>query len=178
MQVRPFAERDIDSLLDFYYRSPRDLPTIQDLDFAKFPAESILRQRLFSQLASKTIVTVEHGGRPVGIHQLLDVRDGQAEFFAVLWSTEARGKGIGAVSWFKACQYFYDSFPALHVLLFKSPKNNEFSTKLAKKLPLKFVGQEELNSPHVKQGILADIYSVTRSEFENLHNEDDIDDDV
>lgn len=134
-----------------------------------------MRQRLFSLLNSMTIVAVEHGGRAVGIHQLLNMRDGQAEFWAVLWNADVRGKGIGAVSWYKACQYFFDSFPSLHVLLFKAPKSNPFSERLAKKLPLKFIGEEELASPFVRSGIQANVYSVTRSEFERLHNEDDLD---
>jgi hypothetical protein len=177
VQVRPFAERDIDSVLDFYYRSARDLPMIQDLDFAKVPAEPQMRQQLQGLISSQTIVTVEYNGRSVGIHQLLDVREGKAEFTAVLWNPDVRGKGIGAVSWYKACQYFLERFPTLHVLLFKAPKTNPYSARLAKKLPLKLVGSEELASPMVKAGIQADVYSVTRSEFERLHNED-VDDEV
>jgi RimJ/RimL family protein N-acetyltransferase len=175
VQVRPFSERDIDSVLDFYYRSPRDLPMLQDLDFAKVPAETQMRQALSGQIPSMMIVTIEYKGRAVGIHQLFDIRDGQADFSAVLWNADVRGKGIGAVSWYKACQYFFDSFPSLQVLLFKAPKTNPYSAKLAKKLPLKLVGQEELASPMIKAGIQADVYSVTRTEFENLHNEDELD---
>jgi len=173
--VRPFAERDIDPLLDFYYRSPRQAPAIQDFDFDKFPQESQMRQQLFGLLNAPSIVTVEHSGRAVGVHQLLDMKDGQAEFWAVLWNADMRGKGIGAVSWYKACQYFFDSFPSLHVLLFKTPKSNPFSERLAKKLPLKFINEEELASPLLKVGIRANVYSVTRSEFERLHNEDELD---
>jgi RimJ/RimL family protein N-acetyltransferase len=175
VQVRPFAERDVDPLLDFYYRSVRDAPAIQDFDFDRFPKESVMRQQLFGLLNTPSIVTVEHLGRPVGVHQLLDMKDGQAEFWAVLWNAEVRGKGIGAVSWYKACQYFFDSFPGLHVLLFKAPKSNPFSERLAKKLPLKFINEEELASPLYKAGIRANVYSVTRSEFERLHNEDELD---
>jgi hypothetical protein len=67
-----------------------------------------------------------------------------------------------------------EHFPSLHVLLFKAPKSNPYSARLAKKLPLKLIGTEEMTGSHsmVKPGILADVYSVTRSEFERLHNED------
>ena len=67
-----------------------------------------------------------------------------------------------------------ERFTSLHVLLFKAPKTNPYSARLAKKLPLKLIGTEEMTGLHcmVKAGILADVYSVTRSEFERLHNED------
>jgi len=175
VQVRPFADHDIQPLLDFYYRSPRHMPVIQDLDFDRMPQEPSMRDQLLSQINAPSIVTVEYLRRPVGVHQLINVRDGQGEFWAVMWNAEVQGKGVGTVSWFKACQYFFDSFPTLHVLLFKAPKSNPFSDRLAKKLPLKFLGEEELGSPWYKEGLRANVYSVTRSEFEQLHNEDEFD---
>jgi len=173
VQVRPFGAQDIDPLLDFYYRSPRSLSVLQDIDFDRFPQEPQMRSQLSGLVNSPSIVAVEHSGRTVGIHQVLDMKDGQGEFWAVLWNSDAQGKGIGAVSWYKACQYFFDSFPTLHVLLFKTPKANVASERLAKKLPLKFMGEEELSPNRFKPGTRANVYSVTRSEFENLHNEDD-----
>lgn len=131
-----------------------------------------MREILRGQIPTSTILAVEYKGRPVGHHQLLNLKDGQAEFWAVLWNADVRGKGIVTVSWFKACRFFLDRFPSLHVLLFKAPRTNPYSARLAKKLPLKAIGAEELASPHAKSGIQADVYSVTRSEFDRLHNED------
>jgi RimJ/RimL family protein N-acetyltransferase len=175
VQVRPFQERDIDPLIEFYYRGARQISGFQDFNFERFPQETQMRQQLSGLLNSPSIVTVEYSGRAVGVHQLMDMRDGQGDFWAILWNSDARGKGIGAVSWYKACQYFFDSFPGLHVLLFKTPKGNPSSEKLAKKLPLKFIGEEELVSNLYKPGTRANVYSVTRSEFEHLHNEDEFD---
>lgn len=183
VQVRPFSERDIDSVVDFYYRSPRDLPMIQDLDFNKVPPESQMREILRDEVPANTILAVEYKGRAVGHHQLLNFQNGQAEFWAVLWNADVRGKGIVTVSWFKACRFFLDRFPSLHILLFKAPRTNPYSVRLAKKLPLKSIGAEELALPHARAGIQADVYSVTRAEFDRLHNEDrglesDGDDDI
>lgn len=178
VKVRPFQEKDIEPLLDYYYRSSRELPSIQVIDFDKFPKESEYRQKLFDILKDPSglpTVTVEHLGRPIGVHLLNDVRADQAEFHAHFWSADARGFGIGPISWYKACQYFFDLFPSLQTLFFKAPKFNLYSARSVKKLPLKYVGEEELASPVLKPGIKADVYSLTRAEFEALHSEDESD---
>lgn len=124
-----------------------------------------------SRLADLTIVpavTVEYLGRPIGVHFLDKMTGGDAEFWAHFLAADARGKGIGAISWFKACQYFFDNVSSLQNLLFRAPKGNLFAQRLLKKLPLKFSHGDSLY----------DTYTISRSEFSRLRNEESAGDEV
>lgn len=117
-------------------------------------------------------LTVEYLGRPIGIHFLDKIANGEAEFWAHFLSPDSRGKGIGAISWFKACQVFFDSLPQIQTLLFRAPKGNAYAGRLLKKLPLKFQNSDPF----------ADIYVITRAEFTRLRGDsssaDEMDDEL
>jgi hypothetical protein len=74
---------------------------------------------------------VEFRGLAIGFH-LLKVLDGeQAQMHTRFWDAGARGRGITAISVFKACQQFFDQIPQLQRLIFVSAADNPFSDRIA-----------------------------------------------
>lgn len=134
-------------------------------------ADAPYRHRLSDLSANPSVipaVTVEYLGRAIGIHFLDRMVSGDAEFWAHFLSPDSRGKGIGAISWFKACQHFFDSLDSLQNLLFRVPKGNPYASRLVKKLPLRFSHGDSLY----------DIYAISRDEFARLRGEDNAGDDL
>ena len=177
--VRPLGFQDVPAMLDFIYRSSRDIPFLQAIDFASWPVEPQYRQRLNEAVqrpAAMPAVAVEYNGRTVGVHLLQITGDGQADFEAYLWHDSDRGKGIASISWYKAAQYFFKNFP-LETLIFRVPKDNASAVAMARKLPLNLTGEEELRAPGYKTGLRAKVYSLSRTDFEILgsSSEEDLD---
>ena len=137
VHVRPFSWNDIDRMVDYMFRSPRDLPFLRAIDFEKFPRENDYRAMLndiASSFAQKPWLTIEYKGQPIGVHPLTGFDNGQADFHAHIWNSQLWGKGIGVVSWFKACAYFFEHLESLETLFIRVPKDNPMPTGWAKKL--------------------------------------------
>jgi hypothetical protein len=176
--VRPLGFQDVPSMLDFIYRSPRDIPFLQAIDFAVWPVEPQYRQKLNEAVQRPALlpaVAVEHNGRTVGVHLLQMNADGHADFEAYLWQTTDRGKGIASISWYKAAQYFFKNFP-VETMIFRVPKDNVGAVAMARKLPLNLVGEEDVLTAGLKPGLRAKVYSLSRTEFEVLGSSTEDDD--
>src|ERR1041385_300773 len=63
---------------------------------------------------------VEFRGMSIGFH-LIKVVDGEAaQMHTRFWDAGARGRGISAISVYKACQLFFGQIPQLQRLIFVS----------------------------------------------------------
>ncbi len=175
VRVRPFSNGDVDDMVNYLFRGPRDLPFFQQMDYSKFPNEAEYRSQLHnvaSTFARSPWVAVEVKGRVVGVHLLSNYSDGSADFHAHIWAADMRGKGLGMISWFKACAYFFDSLKSLHCLYFRFPKENTMAKGLARKLPLTLIGEQPMRGPFAKEGLMGVTYKVDRSDFQNLQSQE------
>ena len=180
VRVRAFSLNEVEPMLNFIYRSPRDTALMQSIDFEAWPKENEYRQFLNEVALNPTkqpMLAVEHKGRTIGVHILNNLQGNQADFQAYFWSAQDCGKGIVTVSWFKASQYFFEHFN-YDTFYFRSPKENPMAAAAVKKLPLNFVGEEEIFLRNFKPGQRARIYSLSRSEFEAMLSNDEDESDL
>jgi len=176
VQVRPFGARDVDEWIRYLYYAPRDSSFLQQLDMTKFPLEGDYRSQLqnaMSNFLRFPWLIVEVKGQVVGTHLLSEFADdGTANFHGHIWRPELRGKGIGIISWFKACTYFFETLRPLRTIYFKFPSGDSALKRFAGKLPLSRVGEEPLQSQYFRDGQMGSVYKIERTEFENLNRQD------
>ena len=164
VRMRPFAIADADSMLDYFFQGIHADLNRQILEFVKFADAASCRSylvELVTQPALMPIVTIELKGRTIGTHWLDGMVGTQADFQGAFWNSQDRGKGIGTISWFKACEYFFKTY-AYDTFRFRVARENTVAIGLAKKLPLNFIGEEAGVAGMVR------IFTVTREEFENM----------
>ena len=168
--MRPFGFQDITPVIDFLYRGPREIPFFQSIDLETWPTENEYRRRLTEMAQNPTqwpTVAVEYRGRTIGMHML-----DQGNFIALIWNSMDRGQGVSAVSWFKACQYFFENF-GTEMIYFRIPKDNAMALNAAKKLPLTAAGEEDMRVPGFKLGMRVKLYTLSRDDFDRLNSTDD-----
>jgi RimJ/RimL family protein N-acetyltransferase len=166
--VRDLIESDIDPMIDYFYEKTRPLP-FKHLDPAKRTPEAEWRQSMLDRIASGDFskapaVIVDYKGKAIGYHPLTPIHDKWADFHAHFWDADARGKGIGLISTYKACDVFFKRF-GFERIYFKPPKDNPRSSAAAAKMPFRKLPDEILTNPMLVPGIVAHVYEITREEF-------------
>lgn len=169
VQVRGLRETDIDLIVDYYYQKTNKTPSM-GLDVSKLPAEELFRER-YLQIAKEQspksgLLVVEYQGRPVGIHPLRPIRETDADFHAHFWDAEVRGKGMIAISGYKACAYFFEQFGFERILI-TAPKNNALAMAAAMKLPLRAIGEKQISGPLFAE-MPAVVFELTRADFDSF----------
>ncbi len=167
MQVRLLRESDVEHIVDYYYQKTIKTPSM-GLDVSSLPPEEAFRERYLKiaqeQSPKSGLLVVEYQGRPVGLHPLRPIRETDADFHAHFWDPEVRGKGMIAVSGYKACAFFFEQFGFAR-MLFTVPKKNALVTAAAAKLPLKFLEEKQISGPLFDEMTVA-VYELTRADFE------------
>jgi hypothetical protein len=176
VRVRPFQAGDIHPWIEYLYRSPRSSSFLQQLNLSQFPNENDYRNQLHdvvSNFAKSPWVTVEAKGHVVGVHFLTESSGTSADFQAHIWNPEFSGKGVGVISWFKACAYFFESLADLETIFFKFPSGDAGIRRFVSKLPLTKVGEEPLRSMFFREGQIGTVYKITRNDFEAMQQQQD-----
>ncbi len=181
VNVRPFAAQDIEPWLRYLYHSPRDNGFLQQLDLARLPNEVEYGEQLrhiLGQFSRAPWMSVEVKGELVGVHLLMDYVNGAGNFQAHLWPVGVRGRGLGLISWLKACTYLFEVLEPLHTIYFKFPSNDSMVKRFAAKLPLNRLREEPLHGLFFREGQMGSVYKLDRIEFESLNqrsNDQDLD---
>jgi RimJ/RimL family protein N-acetyltransferase len=166
VEARFMRLEDLDDLCDYFFRSPPGFLTAMGINMAAMQKEEEFRaghENGIRQAAAENkhprCVTVLFRGKRVGMHSLTHMQGESAIMHAHFYHTEARGRGIGTVSYVKAMHLFLHDF-GLKEIVFKTPVHNLAPMRIKEKLGLVPEGEEELNWPLLLPGVRAKIYRV------------------
>ena len=171
--IVPFAVDHVEAWADYWYHSPhsehvrRMMRPPKDGDEAEFREQWLERAR--AGAVTKTVVATLDGN-PIGAFGLLPLRQDDADIHAHFWDPSARGRGVGLVAVRKAARRLME-FHQLRRLLLKPPKENPYSSRAARKLGLRHLGEELLTYEELVPGIWADVYEMTGADLSRLEAE-------
>jgi len=172
ISVRDLAESDVPFVLDYWFRSPAGFVEGMGVDLRKMPTEAEMKAGLTARiqenekLASSKLsaVAITYDGRPIGIHTIFPVTEGDFGIFhAHIFDPEFRRRGVGLLSYPKACRVFFERFN-LKKILFKTPLQNGGAIRVKEKLGIRVVGEETIGFGIIKEGTRAKVFELTREE--------------
>ncbi len=178
VEIRDSTYEDISLLLDYIYRSPPGFLASIGVDSARLPSELANRNALEADLKKRAsnsdfklrILTVVVDGVPIGHHSVADIIEGDsAVFHASIWNSQYRGKGIGSLTYPRACKILMDRFE-LKKIVFKTPIQNIAAIRIKEKLGIPFLGEELADSPISVPGTRVKIYALERAQLERILN--------
>ncbi|WP_394827826.1 GNAT family N-acetyltransferase [Pendulispora albinea] len=160
---------DIDSILAYWYDSPVDYLRSIGVAPEKLPSKRKMREMLALKLGQPhvppTILVVAAKGERVGVHELTHIEPGvSAVMHAHIWKAEHRGRGIGAVSYVKAMERFFDAH-GFSRILFETPTANAGANRIKQILGIAPRGEGSLYLPIMVRPLATTRYAVERSEL-------------
>lgn len=171
--IVPFAVDHVEAWADYWYRSPHSEHVRRVMQPPKDGDEIKFRERWLegaqAGAVTKTVVATLDGN-PIGAFGLLPLREEDADIHAHFWEPNARGQGIGLVAVTKAARALIEAHN-LSRLLLKPPKENPYSSRAARKLGLRHLGEEILTYEELLPGIWADVYEMTAADVSRLEAE-------
>jgi hypothetical protein len=169
---------DVQSILDYWYRSSRTYIESLGADPEKFPSEQEMKSSLMDRIQkaetdptfkSPTVIICFDDHR-IGFHSVTHIHtpiQGKAVFHANFWDPRFRGKGIGMVTYLKAADIFFKRFE-LESIQYQSPKLNQSCNRVKEKLGIKQVGEGIVDHPLARDNLPCRNYELTRLELDRL----------
>lgn len=167
--VSPFIPRDVGAFADYIFRSPlafrrrlglRPARRGQEADFRACWAEWFRKPP--AERGKPRSLAILYRGRRVGAHTLTDLRPGRsAVMHAHIFSPRHRGLGIGRLSYVLAMRRFMRDH-RLAAIRFQTPLQNPAPLRIKEALGLRPRGTGVVESPVVRPGLKARLYSADR----------------
>ncbi len=140
VHLRDLQLSDIDSIMDYWYRSPIEEIEQMGVDRSKMISEEEFRSFFIEKydtndkqtITQMTHLIVEVKGHPVGYHSLnpLNVNE-EGTFHSHFWDKNYIGVGVGTISYQMACDIYFERFN-LKKIIFKTPIKTSPPTELKK----------------------------------------------
>jgi|GEM_PF-1411144 len=176
VDIRDIGADDLDAYIDYWHDPGNTALDALGVDCAKvYPADK-MREMMAIGIdknakrvrSEASVLAIVFRGRTVGVHELTELRAGESAIMhAHIWSKGLRGHGIGAVSYVKAMQCYFDRFSLKHIR-FETPKANQAALRIKEKLGLRKLGSGLLDLPILKAPVATDTYVVTREQMPAL----------
>lgn len=144
IKIQNFTEADIELWVDYLHNSSAEFLKSFGVDKAKVPSKNVLVETLMKNLNSDGLVTnfvaIKFKDEIIGNHNVNHIVENESALFhAQIWKDSLRGKGIGQISYVKACDHFLKSL-SLKKIIFKTPKGNVPAQRIKQKLGLVAIG--------------------------------------
>ncbi|MEM9523106.1 MAG: hypothetical protein AAF982_03795, partial [Pseudomonadota bacterium] len=103
--IRLFGSDDIEAYVGYWHDRSNVFLDQMGIDRSRLPSPRKMREQLALSLeveeARSSITTIIHDGEAVGVHELTDMDEDNttAVMHAHMWSSNARGRGIGRISY-------------------------------------------------------------------------------
>ncbi len=174
--VRDFYEADVSPLVNYWYRSPQGFIETMGIDHEKLFPETQFRKLMLDTCEANTllavsklpVLTITYKGKAIGSHAMSPLVEGDhGVFHAHIWNPEMRGKGIGRITYPKACLIFMNRFD-LKRILFKTPIRNIAAVRVKEDLDIRCIGEEIIDFGIIRDGTRAKVFELTRPEAERL----------
>ncbi|MBI4405985.1 MAG: GNAT family N-acetyltransferase [Deltaproteobacteria bacterium] len=176
VMLRAPRKSDLDTVCDYWYRSPRTFLTQMGVDAKKLPSEDEFRGKFVrdseqlipdAQRESCTLI-IEYRGVLIGYHKLSHILYGQHGIFhAHIMKSEYRNKGVGGFTYPRALRVYFDRFNLMKVI-FKTPAQNVGPNRIKEKMGLKSLRQEKTDYPLHPDGMIVNIYEIYREQLDTL----------
>ncbi len=149
--VRKFTPEDITTVVDYFHGLSYEFLESLGIDKSKFFTRDQFIDHFNQIFRAKgnvfSFVIIELNGRCIGHHNVSDIRANEDGIFhSQIWYPELRGRGIGVISYIKACDYFMKHLE-LKKIVFKTPKINQAAKRLKEKLGLPILCETTYDSP-------------------------------
>ena len=169
VQLREYRESDVADFADYWFSDEAKAIHAGVVDYAKVPERSEWEKgsRKIAGLKPPRVYVVLYRGKAIGVHTLTIDPDGTADIHAHFWDAQARGRGIGLVSFAKAARAFIEAH-GFERIFAKPPKQNPYSSRAAKKLGLPKLGEAVIDYGLLLPGTLADVYEIHRDRLDEL----------
>ena len=176
ISVRDLSEEDVPHIINYWFYSPKGFIEAMGVDLAKLPTEDEMAMSLYEKIKTNknssnsklNAVVICFQGEPIGFHTIFPlVESDYGIFHAHIWNPAFRGKGIALCSYPKACQVFFERF-GLRKILFKTPIQNIGAIRVKEKLGIPCIGQEAINFGIIKNGTVAKVFELTRSNLQAM----------
>lgn len=173
ISLRDLSEKDIPFICNYWFRSPPGFLESIAIDPAKLPTEPELEKYLIEKIQANLLLptskldalAILYDNQPIGIHTIYPLTEGDfGVVHAQLCNPEMRGRGLGMYSYPMACRAFIQRFN-LKRILFKTPQQNIGALRVKEKLGIRCIGEEIIGSDITKDGTLAKVFEVIRSEL-------------
>jgi RimJ/RimL family protein N-acetyltransferase len=171
--VRDLEDKDISSLIHYWYHSPPGFIESMGVDPKKLipeqEMEANLRKKVWENRSlpqSKlNVLAITYNGRTIGNHVINPLTENEDGIFhAHIWLPEMRRKGVGMRSYVLAGRTFIERFN-LKRILYKTPTQNTGSIRLKEKLGFRYIGEETIGFGVVKDGTQAKVFELTRDDL-------------
>ena len=176
ISLRDLSEDDIPLVVRYWFHSPPGFIESMGVDFAKMPKEPdmerSLREKVLLNRALPTsklnALAIRYQNETIGFHTVNPFIEGDHGIFhAHLLKTELRGRGLGVITYPKACGVFLERFD-LKRILFKTPVQNTGAIRVKEKLRIRCIGEEIISFSVYKDGTKAKVFELTRAEARSL----------
>lgn len=173
ISVRDLAETDIPLILRYWFHSPAGFIESMGVDPMKMPTEPEMEAALSEKIAANqklessklNALIITHESRAIGIHTINPLVEGDYGIFhAHIIDPEFRRRGVGRISYPKACRIFLERF-GLQKVVFKTPIQNMGAIRVKEKLGIRLIGEEVIGFSIIKEGTRAKVFEWTRSEL-------------
>jgi RimJ/RimL family protein N-acetyltransferase len=174
VSVRDVRESDIPMILNYWFRSPPGYLEEMGVDPAKMPTEAGMEKMLREKVdenkklpSSKlSAVIICYDGQAIGMHTINQLVEGDHGIFhAHICNPEFRRRGLGMLSYPKACRIFIDRFN-LKRIVFKTPVGNIGPIRVKEKLGIRQIGEEVIGFGITKDNTPAKVFELTREEID------------
>lgn len=178
VSVRDISEKEISSVLNYWFHSPPGFIEGIGVDMAKMPQESDMKKNLTQKiLENKKLPTsklnalaIVCDGQAIGFHTISPlIENDHGIFHAHIWDPAYRGQGIGKQSYPQACQIFIERFH-LKRILFKTPIFNIAAVRTKESLGIRCIGEEIIGFGIIKENTLAKVFELTRQEADKFRS--------
>ena len=174
VSVRDLSENEIPMILDYWFHSPPGFIEGMAVDPAKMPTEAQMEKNLREKVGENkklpssklNALIICHDGQAIGMHTINPLIEGDHGIFhAHICNPEFRSRGLGMLSYPKACRIFIDRFN-LKRIVFKTPVGNLGPIRVKEKLGIRQIGEEVIGFSIIKDNTPARVFELTREEID------------
>lgn len=169
-EVRDFTASDIEPLAAYWYDNPLSEHLLNHIDFSKLGSREAFVKKYQDFFAQKNesgnnklpMLVVTYDSVAIACCLLNDLIIGvSADFHVHIWNQSFRGLGLSLKYSAKVFDIFFQRY-RLKRLDFKIPSANKPAIRAAKNLGAKFVREETLESPLLKDQTMGHVYRLFR----------------
>ena len=175
LSVREMNQHDIDSLLNYWFNSPREHLTGMGVDITKIPAPGQFEQYLTDQLNTPIEKRISYciiwqvDGRPIGHSNTNPTTFGEQAYMHLhIWSPSTRKKGLGA-AFVKMTLPFYFEKLQLKKLYCQPYGLNPAPNKTMEKAGFDFVKEYETIPGPMNFEQVVKLWEMTAERFHELY---------
>ncbi|MFK4490036.1 hypothetical protein [Bradyrhizobium sp. USDA 336] len=171
--VSDLGHADIENILNYWFGSSSlELRAMIGFDPNKMPSRRLMREALALKTGqgsvAPTILTIRVRGVSVGVHELTHIEPRvSAIMHAHIWNTEHRGRGIGAVSYVRAMERFFEAH-GFQRLIFDTPSTNLAANKVKQLWGISPCGRGTFVIPTMAEPIATTRYQVERAHLAGI----------